>query len=106
MKILIVILCILSFQNCINEKIGNFREISLSPVINKTVMSDVVVKGEHCRVHNLFTGYAYPHIDLAVDDAVSKVPGSIGLKDVKVDHYINVWLLPIYCFRVEGIAVK
>ncbi len=81
---------------------GSFQEIRISTPKDKEEISSVRVKGEHCKFTVFF---AFPELDIAVQDAISKAPGARGLKDVKISDYRNTFV-NYFCILVEGIPVK
>lgn len=85
--------------------LGTFKEIRAEVPTEMESLQKERVSGEHCRFFNLFTGYSYPRLDMAVLDAMSKAPGSRGLKDVKVGEFRNGFFY-YFCYEVDGVPVK
>ncbi len=100
-KVTWLFLIFTSIVNC-SVNIGSFQEIRMSIPKDKEEISNVRVSGEDCR----FTlSFVYPRLDLAAIDAISKVPGAKGLKDVKISDY-RVPFINYFCIIVEGTPVK
>ncbi len=101
---IIIMILSLHFSEC-QVPAGSFRMMSASlPAESETIGSSRVY-GEHCRFYNSITGYAFPQMDFAVKDALSKVPGAKGLKDASIaEKYSPVF--SYYCYEVDGLPVK
>jgi hypothetical protein len=102
--ILIVILNLIHL-NCSTTNLGSFKEISINSPSDKINFQDSPIKGEDCTIQHFFTWFSTPRIDRAIDDALSKVKGAKGMKDIKIHYFASVPINYV-CFRVEGIATK
>lgn len=126
MKKVILILSLSLFANCAFKELrapkdlGNFSVIAKSNTPSTEAVTTTVT-GKHCRYTNFYSGN-HPQLNLAVQDAVSKTPGSKGLKNVTVSYYFAAGyqnlavLIPILgilgfplhesCYIVEGSPVQ
>jgi hypothetical protein len=96
-----LVFLLFSILNC-SINMGSFQEIRISTPKDKEEISSARIKGEHCKFTSFF---GFPQLDLAVQDAISKVPGAKGLKDVKISDY-RVSFVNYFCILVEGIPAK
>ena len=108
MKMIIAVIILSSMLGCLPapRNLGSFKEVALSLPNDKHVMQNKPVEGEHCRIRSMFTGYALPQIDIAVKDAISKIPGAVGLTDVTISDYTNAVFLEYHCWIVSGLPVN
>lgn len=91
MKKMILILLCLSLTYCPSPKYLGSYNITMKSTNPPIALSQSAVRGEHCEFHDLYSP-SDPKIDLAFMSAVAKSPtGTKGLKDVKIESYIQNW---------------
>jgi hypothetical protein len=103
-KLLYIFFVFILVSGC-SMNLGTFKEIRAEAPAEMEALQKERVSGEHCRFVQFFTGFSYPRLDMAVLNAMSKVPGSRGLKDVNVKDS-RVPFFNYFCYEVDGVPVK